>query len=105
MLKLRSQRWFERDFAIFQIFNGGGQEAPTEYKTPVGMQGIAVRQTHFTQEMVDNSRKAGKKLAVWYGKADKTESQSTYDYLFGETGKRVDYFYSNFPVKAMKARD
>lgn len=104
-VKLRNQRWFERDFAIFQIFNGGGQSAPTEYKTPTGMQGILVRQSHFTQDMIENTRKCGKKLGVWYGKADKTESQDTYDYLFGETGRRVDYFYSNFPVRAMKARD
>jgi len=105
MQKLRSQRWFERDFAIFQIFNGGGQSAPTEYKTPTGMQGFLVRQSFFTQDMIENSRRVNKKIGVWYGKSDKTESQETYDYLFGETGRRVDYFYSNFPLRAMKARD
>ena len=69
------------------------------------MQGINVRLSFLSEDMIDNSRKAGKKIATWYGKSDKSESQDTYDYLFGKTGKRVDLFYSNFPVKAMKARD
>ena len=46
MLKMARQRWIERDFMILQLFNGGGQPDPKEYKTPKGMQGINVRFSH-----------------------------------------------------------
>ena len=90
---------------IIQLFNGGGQPDPEEYKTPKGMQGINVRLTSLNQQMIEKSRDAGKKIGIWIGKTDQKENQGIYDLLFGETGKRVDYFYSDFPVKAMKARD
>ena len=91
---------------ILQLFNGGGQPDPKEYKTPKGMQGINVRFSSLNQQMIDKSRDAGKKIGIWIGKTDsQKENQDTYNLLFGETGKRVDYFFSDSPVKAMKARD
>jgi len=73
------------------------------------MDGINVDLHYLEQEVIEQTQADDKFLAVWYWNAaqggTRIENNEEYGRLFGKTGRIVDYFYSDSPLQAMRARD
>ena len=95
MQRMAKQRWVERDFMLMQLYGGESWPKPAETKTPKGMTGINVRVRNLEQDWIVKSRDTGKKIGGWIGRNDIQESAEMYKLVFGETGRRLDYFYSD----------
>jgi len=72
---------------------------------PEGMDGINVDLRYLEQDVIEQTQSDGKFLGVWYWTVTDTENNTVYDKLFGKTGKIVDFFFSDKPLEAMRARD
>ena len=83
-----------RNFQILQLLNYGGLETDG-YSTPTGMQGVNLDLHYLDQDVIENIQTAGKLVAVWYWTKTESENTKAYDLLFGKTGNKVDYFYSD----------
>ena len=93
-----------RDFQILQLLNYGGAETDG-YSTPIGMEGVNLDLHYLDQDAIEQIQTSGKSVAVWYWTKTEAENEKAYNLLFGKTGNKVDYFYSDFPLEAMRARD
>ena len=51
--------------------------------------------------MVDQTHEDGKKIGVWFERADSKENEELYQQMYD---LKVDYFFSDFPLNAMEAR-
>ena len=77
----------------------------TEYVTPDGMEGMNLSLTNLQQPVIKPAQDAGKTVGIWYVADVATENDEMYEVVFGKTGQKVDLFYSDHPLAAMKARD
>ena len=73
------------------------------------MAGMNVDYHYLDQNVIRSTQDEGKRVGIWFLNA-KTggttlEDATVYDRVFGKTGAIVDYFYSDSPIEAMKARD
>ena len=93
-----------RNFQILQLLNYGGLEK-NGYPTPRGMQGINLDLHYLDQDVIEKTQTNGNAVAVWYWTKTESENDQVYNLLFGKTGNKVDYFYSDQPMEAMRARD
>jgi len=59
------------------------------------MQGINIDLLTLDQDVIERTQTKGKSLAVWFWTETESESTKNYNLLFGKTGRRVDYFYSD----------
>lgn len=87
-----------------QLLNYGGRETDG-YPTPQGMEGINIDLHYLEQSVIRKTQFEGKSLSVWYWTETEEETTKAYNKLFGLTGNKVDFFYSDDPLEAMKARD
>lgn len=78
---------------------------PFNYEVDEGTTGINVLYEYLTEEIVQKAHTAGNYVGVWYATATKEESEEMWDEVFSVAGKGVDFFFSDKPQEAMKARD
>lgn len=83
-----------RNFQILQLLNYGGLEK-LGYPTPRGMQGINIDLHYLDQDVIEKTQTNGNAVAVWYWTKTESENNQVYNLLFGKTGNKVDYFYSD----------
>ena len=83
-----------RNFQILQLLNYGGLEKHG-YPTPRGMQGINIDLHYLDQDVIEKTQTNGNAVAVWYWTKTESENEKVYNLLFGKTGNKVDYFYSD----------
>ena len=93
MLKIAPKRQFQ----IVQLLNYDAPE-PNGYQTPQGMDGINIDLHWLEQNVIIESQILGNTVGVWYWDAKETENEMVYDKLFGVSGYKVDYFYSDDPL-------
>ena len=111
MYKVKKQRWYPKDFKILQLVNMYLEPPKIGYETQRGLEGILIHNNFLQQEFIEKNHAIGqgKLVGIWCttlkGKVKEADEAAMYDKLFGKTGKRVDFFYSDHPSKAMKARD
>ena len=96
------------DFRCLSILPNSLDFANLDLSTRPGMQGVVVHNAFLRQEHIEKTH-AGNKLVGLFcdsfkGK-NEAEEAKLYDKAFGKAGKTVDLFYSDFPSKAMKARN
>jgi len=71
------------------------------YDTEYG--GVNISATYLTQELVDSVKSKGKTLGVWVAASVLKEDETFWRRVFSMRG--IDFFYSDFPIEAMKVRD
>ena len=59
------------------------------------MQGINIDLHYLDQAVIRKTQTNGKAVAVWYWTETESENAKVYDLLFGKSGIKVDYFYSD----------
>ena len=73
------------------------------------MTGINVDYHYLEQDVIEKTQADGKVIGVWYWSSNQggptTENEDIYERVFGKIGNKVDYFYSDNPLEAMRVRD
>lgn len=95
----------ERSFLISPLLNyGGTKEDREKYKAPDFMDGINIAYPFMTRERVATVRQANKLIGVYTGSRT-PENRNVWDNVFTMEDGAVNFFISDKPLEAIKARN
>ena len=105
LLDIKKASENRRDFVIQSLRNGDGGPDPEDYAIDPQMHGVNLIYSQLNRQLVQRLRQSEQQmlLGVWYLKDQSQEDATMYMRVF-KTCSPIDFFYSDRPVEAMKAR-
>ena len=93
------------DFVIQSLRNGFGGPHSDDYAVHPQMLGVNIVYAQISPQLVQQLRQSEQTIfiGVWYLKCQSQEDATMYTIVF-KTCSRIDFFYSDKPLEAMKAR-